>query len=293
MPEQMRLKTNVSKPHKISPVSRPERKRYSHPLLKMQESVGNKALIKLKDSLGVLQTKLSLGKPHDMYEQEADTVASRVVKQLSQVNKTSVESASEANQPVHMVQRQEEEELAMQRPTESIQRQEDEEYAMLRETEPIQRQVEGEEEEEEAIQLRRSEQIQRQEDEELAMLRGSEVDQSTRLDHGPVTDEVENQVQRARQGGEVMDTSTQAQMENGFGYDFGQVHIHNDAQSDQIARQLNSEAFTVKGDIFFRNGRYNPTSTQGQDLLAHELTHVVQQGSAPSRNSGTSPESPI
>ena len=61
-----------------------------------------------------------------------------------------------------------------------------------------------------------------------------------------------------------------------------QVHIHNDSASDNLSRQLSAEAFTLKNDIFFRSGRYDPASTKGQNLLAHELTHVVQQGAAPS-----------
>jgi hypothetical protein len=151
------------------------------------------------------------------------------------------------------------------RPSEEIQRQEEDELVELRPSEDIQRQAEEEDEEEE--------------EEEYVMPRRT-VNRSGSLVEGPVSEDLENQVQRARQGGEAMDTSLRGQMENGFGYDFQQVHIHNDAKADNLSRQLKAEAFTIKGDIFFRNGRYNPTSAQGQDLIAHELTHVVQQGAA-------------
>jgi hypothetical protein len=70
-------------------------------------------------------------------------------------------------------------------------------------------------------------------------------------------------------------------MESSFGYDFSQVNIHNGSAADSLASQLNAEAFTLKNDIFFRGGRYDPESSTGQDLLAHELTHVVQQNAAP------------
>ncbi|MDF1515867.1 MAG: DUF4157 domain-containing protein, partial [Anaerolineae bacterium] len=175
------------------------------------------------------------------------------------------------------IQRQEEEddELVMPRLSENIQRQpmeEEEEMLQPRQSEQIQRQ-----EEEEEMQPRLSDEVQRQEEEEYAMT--SQSDQS-HLNSGPLSESVENQVQRARQGGDALDTNTRSKMEGGFGYDFNNVQIHNDSTADNVSKQLNAEAFTLNNDIFFRSGRYNPTSTQGQDLLAHELTHVVQQGAA-------------
>ena len=328
MPEHMRDSTHSSKlPDKVHGL-RPKRNAYTHPLLNLQKSVGNKALLHLRGSLGTLQTKLSLGQPNDLYEQEADTVASRIISQMSKMDQAVPGASSDASQPVHSVQRQQEEELAMPRRSETIQRQEDEEeYAQLRPSETIQRQPLEEEEEllqprrsetiqrqedeeeyaqlrpsetiqrqpleeeEEMLQPRQSETIQRQEEEELAMPRSSEEDRSGSLVEGPVPDDLENQVERARQGGNALDTTVRSQMESGFGYDFNQVHIHTDSVSDNLSRQLSAEAFTLKNDIFFRNGRYNPSSTQGQDLLAHELTHVVQQGAAPGHNISESAES--
>ena len=68
-----------------------------------------------------------------------------------------------------------------------------------------------------------------------------------------------------------------ARMENGFGADFGRVRIHTDARADTLNHSLNARAFTTGHDIFFRSGEYSPDSTPGQTLLAHELTHVLQQ----------------
>ena len=69
-------------------------------------------------------------------------------------------------------------------------------------------------------------------------------------------------------------------MERAFGYDFSPVRIHHNSESDRLSRSLNARAFTVGGDIFFRQGTYKPESAGGKQLLAHELTHVVQQSGA-------------
>lgn len=66
-------------------------------------------------------------------------------------------------------------------------------------------------------------------------------------------------------------------MEPRFGADFSGVKVHTDAQADQLNRSVQARAFTTGQDVFFRQGEYNPASRGGQELIAHELTHVVQQ----------------
>jgi hypothetical protein len=66
-------------------------------------------------------------------------------------------------------------------------------------------------------------------------------------------------------------------MESRFGSDFSSVKIHSDDSAAQISRELNAQAFTVGNDIYFNSGKYSPDSEHGKHLLAHELTHVVQQ----------------
>lgn len=88
---------------------------------------------------------------------------------------------------------------------------------------------------------------------------------------------IENAIDRKRGGGEEMATDSRSRMETFFGADFSDVHMHTDKESDELNRSLNAKAFTVGKDIFFRQGEYNPVSSSGQELLAHELTHVVQQ----------------
>jgi len=71
-----------------------------------------------------------------------------------------------------------------------------------------------------------------------------------------------------------------ASLEPQFRYDFSQVRIHTDAEADVLSRNLGAEAFTTGHDIFFRDGTFRPDSESGKGLIAHELTHVVQQGAA-------------
>ncbi|MEH2453218.1 eCIS core domain-containing protein [Nostoc sp.] len=66
-------------------------------------------------------------------------------------------------------------------------------------------------------------------------------------------------------------------MEQGFGADFSRVKVHTDTQADQLNRSIQAKAFTTEQDVFFRQGAYEPGSRGGQELIAHELTHVVQQ----------------
>lgn len=80
--------------------------------------------------------------------------------------------------------------------------------------------------------------------------------------------------------GAPLANDTRAFMESSFGHDFSKVRVHTDARADASARAVNALAYTVGHDIGFRTGQYDPATTRGRRLLAHELTHVVQQGRA-------------
>jgi hypothetical protein len=89
--------------------------------------------------------------------------------------------------------------------------------------------------------------------------------------------DLESSIQRARGGGHPLDNGIRARMEGAFGADFSGVRVHTDGTSDQLNQSIQAKAFTTGQDVFFRKGAYNPGSRGGQELLAHELTHVVQQ----------------
>ena len=78
--------------------------------------------------------------------------------------------------------------------------------------------------------------------------------------------------------GQPLDSATRAFMEPRFGHDFSQVRVHTDAKAAQSALAVNALAYALGRDVVFGVGQYAPRTRTGQRLLAHELTHVVQQG---------------
>jgi hypothetical protein len=85
-------------------------------------------------------------------------------------------------------------------------------------------------------------------------------------------------IDRARSGGQALDRSTQEEMGQAMGHDFADVRVHTTPEADDLSHRLGAKAFTTGQDVFFREGAYDPGSTAGRELIAHELTHVVQQG---------------
>ncbi|HEX4708650.1 MAG TPA: DUF4157 domain-containing protein [Candidatus Udaeobacter sp.] len=81
-----------------------------------------------------------------------------------------------------------------------------------------------------------------------------------------------------RSSGQPLDPVTRAFMEPRFGHDFSNVRVHTDAHAAETARQLNALAYTLGQDMVFQKGRYAPETSAGKQLLAHELTHTIQQG---------------
>ncbi|MEI1378398.1 DUF4157 domain-containing protein [Nostoc sp. UHCC 0926] len=210
------------------------------------------------------QAKLSISQPGDKYEQEADSVAQQVMQRIAQpVNRQSI-------QPQALP---EGEELQMKPMANSIR--------------PLQRQEMPEDEEELQMKSLDNSTLQRQEvpeeEEELQM-----KPMVQRRAEGLMADapDIEASINQARGGGQAMAKNIRHPMEVAFGTDFSGVKVHTDSQSDQLNRSIQARAFTTGQDVFFRQGEYNPGSRGGQELLAHELTHVVQQnGGAVQRSS--------
>jgi hypothetical protein len=89
--------------------------------------------------------------------------------------------------------------------------------------------------------------------------------------------DVESRLAARKGGGSPLPDETREFMEPRFGADFGGVRVHADGEAAQINRELSAQAFTHGQDIYMGEGRYNPGTDAGKRLLAHELTHVVQQ----------------
>lgn len=89
---------------------------------------------------------------------------------------------------------------------------------------------------------------------------------------------ITSQIQATRGGGSSLPENTKSFMESRFGTDFSDVRIHSGDYAVQLSRELNAQAFTMGSDIYFNADKFAPESPEGKRLLAHELTHTVQQG---------------
>ncbi|MFC5175314.1 eCIS core domain-containing protein [Nocardioides taihuensis] len=101
-------------------------------------------------------------------------------------------------------------------------------------------------------------------------------------DPGVAAREVDERVRSVRGGGRPLEQEVRTFMEQRFGHDFGSVRVHTDVRAAEAAQAVHAHAFTLGKDIAFAAGQWRPSTHEGRRLLAHELTHVVQQ-------TGTSP----
>jgi hypothetical protein len=111
------------------------------------------------------------------------------------------------------------------------------------------------------------------EEEEEEILQTKEVGGET----PGISQDVESQINSVRGGGQPLPESVRAFFEPRFGQDFGEVRVHTDNKADMLSRSVNALAFTVGKDVVFGAGQYSMGSIEGKRLLAHELTHVIQQ----------------
>jgi hypothetical protein len=160
-----------------------------------------------------------------------------------------------------LAQRQEEEELQAKRDA-MLQRQEEDELQAQRDA-SLQRQ-EDEEQEEEALQAK----------------------PAIGLEGGPVGAATAGRIEAARGGGQPLDPASRATMERAFDTSFADVRLHTGAEASALSREIGALAFTTGDDVFIRDDTASPDTEDGQRLLGHELTHVVQQRTMPSTGQG-------
>lgn len=99
---------------------------------------------------------------------------------------------------------------------------------------------------------------------------------------GELDVDTESRINSMRGGGSPLDPAVRAPLESAMGADFGSVRVHEGSEATKISRSIGASAFTVGSDVFFQ-GRV-PTGTEGTRLLAHELTHTLQQGGSAHRS---------
>ncbi len=101
------------------------------------------------------------------------------------------------------------------------------------------------------------------------------------LADGRVHPDVTAQINSARGRGAPLDPAVREHMSGALGDSFADVRVHTDPLASVLAQSVQARAFTTGSDIFFAGGEYRPGGSAGRELLAHELTHVVQQRGAP------------
>ena len=120
--------------------------------------------------------------------------------------------------------------------------------------------------------------VQRKEDEDELQLKPiAPIQRKEMSAGGEVSTSLESEINRARGGGQPLVPELQRKMGEAMGSDFSGVRVHTDGPADALNQSVGARAFTTGQDLFFKRGEYQPRSRGGQELIAHELTHVVQQ----------------
>ncbi|WP_437823689.1 eCIS core domain-containing protein [Tenacibaculum mesophilum] len=211
-----------------------------------------------------IQPKLAFGRKGDQYEVEADNMADKVVGNNNEANS---------------IQKKENEEEIQQKPLAS-------------EVTPLVQKTESSEEEQPVQSKQEEESIQKKEEKETIQSKCDDCEKEEKVqkqeEEEAVQSKSENNASASNQpsfesklkggnGGKKMDGQTKSEMESGFGADFSHVNIHNDSEAAQMSQEIGAQAFTHGNNIYFNEGKYNPNSKEGKHLLAHELTHTIQQ----------------
>ncbi len=216
-----------------------------------------------------LQAKLTIGEPNDKYEQEADRVAHDVVQQINSPQRTGNSGA---------VQKLDDKQIQRQK----LEEEDDDVLQTKLDPNTIQRD-ELEEEDEDVLQAKiEANIVQRdelEEDEDELQMKPDRVQlqDKTSSPQNLIQADFESNLNKAKGGGSPLDPTFRSKVEPAMGADFSGVRIHADAKSDQLSQSIQAKAFTTGQDVFFRQGKYQPNSQDGQELITHELTHVVQQ----------------
>lgn len=220
------------------------------PLHQLHHSIGNQAVTRLFQA-GAIQAKLTIGAPNDRYEQEADRVADQVMRMpesevtgiLRGSSKIQRKCAACASGQGLCPKCAGQEEGLQRKPLAST-------------ITPL-------------IQLQSGE----LEEDEKESLQAKEAAGRT----PEVTPEVQADINALRGGGQPLSESVRAFFEPRFGHGFSQVRVHTDSQAADTVQKVNARAFTIGRDIMFGAGQYSSETSVGKQLLAHELTHIVQQ----------------
>jgi hypothetical protein len=262
-----------------------QRNAHTHDEGKKDATFGKQHDTEEHDSGALFQTRLAVNKPGDVYEKEADAMANAVAHKTrpgevqqkigGQVQKLST-SAEEEKLGTNDARMQKDKEI-QEKP---IQMKDDKKKE---EKKPVQRAADKNKEEEKKPVQKLGEEKKEEKKPQQApgeMKKEEEKKPVQKRDDGSAgtaSPQLSSQIEQSAGKGNSMSPSTLQEMNSSFGADFSGVRIHNDSAAVDMSKDLQAQAFTHGKDIYFNQGKYDPESTSGKNLLAHELTHVVQQ----------------
>ncbi len=269
-----------------------------------------------KPSESPIQTKLTIGKPGDVFEREADAVADKVVNQPAMDNvapgvqrqdmlqrqddqaslrlQMEEEKKEEiATKPKLQMEEEKKEEVAT-KPELQMEEEKKEEVATKPELQMEEEKKEEvatkpelqmEEEKKEEVATKPELQMEEEKKEEVATKPELQMEEEKKEEVATKPESqsqsagksLTSQLQRTKGQGHPLPKATLLEMSKALGQDFTTVRIHTDQAAVDMNQQLKSQAFTHGQDIYFNQGKFDPESKAGKQLLAHELTHVVQQ----------------
>ncbi len=257
-----------------------------------------------------IQRKLKTGTVGDKYEVEADSIADKVVNNkpsagglLQSKEQVQQKPISETISSVQAKEMKEEDKSVQKKSDKEEDKKVQKKSDKKEEEKPVQKKEKEEEkplqkksdkEEEKPVQAKcaeceKEDKVQKKdkkEEEKPVQKKGQNSETEIQ------NNELEGKLDSSKGSGTGLDKKTKREMESGFGSDFSNVKIHTDANAVQMSQELGAQAFTNGNDVYFNEGKYNPGSKEGKHLLAHELTHTVQQTGA-KQKSGTIQKSSI
>ena len=214
-----------------------------------------------------IRAKLTVNQPNDPYEKEADAVADKVIQRLNNKSFPNTENnqAPFFRKSSEPIQRQ----CAACGKEEKLQKKEQDDENDLQKSDLQRKPVfesDGEPPEDENIRRKCA-----------ACEKEDKLQKKPESSRQTASPDIEKSLNSSKGSGSPLPHNTREEMGTSFGADFSGVRIHNDTSSQQMNKDLNAQAFTHGSDIYFNSGKYDTSSTAGKHLLAHELTHVVQQ----------------
>ncbi len=271
---------------------RSPRHRNPHKGDKQDQPFFNKAsdqAIQTKEEQSFFQTKLTVGQPGDAYEKEADAMADAVTnnssktpdiqnKEISQIQRY-MTNANEDELGTN-TQRIEKDKMIQEKSDSNeapVSEEEEPVQAMHEEKEqPVQQMEEDTENQPEEVM-----QPMQEEEQEPIQAKNEEEEPVQAKKSGTHSKQPGSRMARTLEGtkgsGRPLPKSTKGEMESAFGANFSKVRVHTSQDSVSMNKELKAQAFTHGQDIYFNTGKYRPETSSGKHLLAHELTHVVQQ----------------